>query len=61
MAEGGPLVRFSVSMARTLLTRADQLIKGRGCTCRSEAIRDLIRDRLVEEDWHADGEEVWVL
>ncbi len=45
------LVRFSVSMDSELLDNFDALAKRRGAANRSEAIRDLIRDALVEEDW----------
>ncbi len=45
------LVRFSVSMDSELLENFDALAKRRGAANRSEAIRDLIRDALVEEDW----------
>lgn len=58
MAESGPLTRFSVSMGATLLQRFDQFNRARGYRCRSEAIRDLIRDELVEQDWQASDEEV---
>ena len=43
--------RFGVSMAPDLLSRFDEVIAARGYTNRSEAIRDLIRDYLVAEDW----------
>jgi CopG family nickel-responsive transcriptional regulator len=44
-------VRFGVSMSRELLRRFDQLIKEMGYRNRSEAIRDLIRERLVQQEW----------
>lgn len=46
--------RFGVSMEATLLEQFDQLITAKGYTNRSEAIRDLIRDYLVEEAWRAE-------
>ena len=46
MDEG--LSRFGVSIPTRLLERFDRLIATKGYTSRSEAIRDLIRDRLVE-------------
>jgi len=46
--ETGGLVRFSISMPARLLQRFDQVIQSRGYTSRSEAVRDLVRDRLVE-------------
>jgi CopG family transcriptional regulator, nickel-responsive regulator len=45
------LARFGVSIPDDLLEKFDVLIRGKGYNNRSEAIRDLIRDRLVEEMW----------
>lgn len=47
----GELIRFSVSMEEELLAQFDALIKEHGYSNRSEAIRALIRDRLVQEEW----------
>ncbi len=53
------LVRFGISMNPQLLDRFDQVIARKGYTNRSEAIRDLIRDYLVEEEeWEDDEREV---
>jgi CopG family nickel-responsive transcriptional regulator len=52
------LVRFGVSLDRDLLDRFDDRIARKGYTNRSEAIRDLIRDSLVEEQWDADEQTV---
>ena len=50
-------VRFGVSLSLELLDRFDALIKGLGYGNRSEAVRDLIRNKLVEEEWQEpDGE-----
>jgi CopG family transcriptional regulator, nickel-responsive regulator len=51
-------VRFGVSLDSTLLTEFDALIGEKGYTNRSEAIRDLLRDRLVEEEWEQDDTHV---
>ena len=51
------LVRFGVSMDGRLLARFDQLIAEKGYANRSEAIRDLIRDELVEQSWEEDDQE----
>lgn len=48
----GKLVRFGVSMEDTLLDKFDRLISKRGYTNRSEAIRDFVRNELVEEGIH---------
>jgi CopG family transcriptional regulator, nickel-responsive regulator len=42
------LVRFGVSMEAPLLERFDELIEESGLANRSEAVRDLVRARLVE-------------
>jgi len=52
------LVRFGVSIEDELLTRFDKQIQEKGYTNRSEAIRDLIRDQLVQEEWQTDQETV---
>ncbi len=52
------LIRFGISMEKELLSRLDQEIVKRGYPNRSEAIRDLIRNQLVEIDWSRDEEEV---
>jgi len=43
------LARFGVSIDQRLLERFDQLITEKGYVNRSEAIRDLIRSTLVED------------
>jgi len=50
----GKLIRFGVSMDHGLIKRFDRLIEEEGYVNRSEAIRDLIRERLVEEEWKKD-------
>ncbi|MDY6825888.1 MAG: nickel-responsive transcriptional regulator NikR [Bacillota bacterium] len=52
------LIRFGISMERKLLERLDKEIVMRGYPNRSEAIRDLIRNQLVELDWSHEEEEV---
>ena len=49
------LERIGVSLEEELLTRFDELIAERGYENRSEAIRDLIRDALVQRSWTADS------
>jgi CopG family nickel-responsive transcriptional regulator len=53
----GQLIRFGVSIDSKLLALFDELISEKGYTNRSEAIRDLIRDRLVETQWEKEEEE----
>lgn len=45
------IIRFGVSIGSGLLEKFDTLITEKGYTNRSEAIRDLIRDKLVESEW----------
>ena len=45
------LVRFGVSLEKDLLGQFDKLCSEKRYENRSEAIRDLIRDRLVKQQW----------
>ncbi|HBE80823.1 MAG TPA: nickel-responsive transcriptional regulator NikR, partial [Firmicutes bacterium] len=45
------LQRIGVSIEENLLDQFDRLIGSKGYTNRSEAIRDLIREYLVEDEW----------
>ncbi len=45
------LTRFGISIDDELLQSFDQLIKKAGYQSRSEAIRDLIRNYLVQRQW----------
>jgi CopG family nickel-responsive transcriptional regulator len=48
----GELVRFSVAVPEDLLVQFDNLVAKRGIAKnRSEVIRDLVRDALVNEEW----------
>src|SRR5205085_10429966 len=56
------LTRVSISLESALLEAFDKYIGDRGYTTRSEAIRDLIRDRLIRaEAKQAQGEQVAVV
>jgi len=52
------LVRFGVSISEELLKKFDGLVVQKGYNNRSEAIRDLIRNQLVELSWQDDEQEV---
>ena len=53
------LMRFSVAMPENLLMQFDQLVAKRGLAKnRSEVIRDLVREALVEEECTVLGREV---
>lgn len=45
------IIRFGVSLKAKLLQKFDRLISSAGYRNRSEAIRDLIREKLVSEEW----------
>ena len=48
------LKRFTVSMEDSLLKDFDEFIQDRHYQNRSEALRDLIRNRIIEKEWAAD-------
>lgn len=48
------IVRFGISLEKNLLDNFDSLIKRRKYTNRSEAIRDLIRQDLLKQEWEED-------
>jgi CopG family nickel-responsive transcriptional regulator len=52
------LARFAISIDRKLIDRFDRSLVEKGYTNRSEAVRDLIRDSLVEGEWESDKEVV---
>jgi CopG family nickel-responsive transcriptional regulator len=45
------LIRFGISLDKELSEKFDELIRRKAYTNRSEAIRDLIRQDLVEQEW----------
>jgi len=52
------LARFGVSIPKELLKAFDDYIERKHYANRSEAIRDLIRQKLVEEEWKESKEDV---
>jgi CopG family nickel-responsive transcriptional regulator len=52
------LVRLSLSLEEPLLERLEKMIRASRYTNRSEFIRDMIRKRLVEQEWEKDQEVV---
>ena len=50
------LVRFGVSLEKSLLENFDKHIKVKNYNNRSEAIRDLIREDFVKKEWREDKE-----
>ena len=62
MVETDNITRFSVSLPAGLLDELDRRIVDKGYASRSELVRDLIREKLVEERWASgDAEVVGVL
>jgi CopG family nickel-responsive transcriptional regulator len=55
----GRLARFGVAMDEDLLGRFDELVARRGTGVnRSEAVRDLVRDALVDAEWEDSSGEI---
>ncbi len=53
------LARFGVAMDEELLARFDSLVARRGTGVnRSEAVRDLVRDALVDAEWEDSEQEI---
>ncbi len=55
------LMRFGISLPQNLMEQFDAHITKRGYSNRSEAIRDLIRERLIEEEISNDHPAVGIL
>lgn len=51
------ITRFGVSIDNDLINKFDALIERKGYPTRSEAIRDMIRDALVDQEWEAGEQE----
>jgi CopG family nickel-responsive transcriptional regulator len=50
------LVRLSLSIEKSLAEKLEGLVRRSGYTNRSEFVRDMIRDRLVQKEWEKDRE-----
>jgi|WetSurMetagenome_2_1015567.scaffolds.fasta_scaffold615024_1 CopG family transcriptional regulator, nickel-responsive regulator len=55
------LTRFGVAVEADLLARFDRVIERKGYANRSEALRDVMRERLIEEAWRSDADTVGVI
>ena len=53
----GETVRFGVSLDSDLLEKFDALCERQGCPSRSEALRDIIRNTLVQDSLQSDSAE----
>lgn len=51
------ITRFGVSLESSLLEKFDRLNEQKGYKNRSEAIRDLIREKMVSEEWESSDPE----
>ena len=58
MSKHERVTRFSVSLPDSLLAELDRRVIRRGYASRSEFVRDLIRERMVEDKWKTDAEQV---
>jgi CopG family nickel-responsive transcriptional regulator len=58
MAKEERVTRFSVSLPDSLLAELDRRVVRRGYDSRSELVRDLIRERMVEDKWEKGTEQV---
>ncbi|MBN1763762.1 MAG: nickel-responsive transcriptional regulator NikR [Sedimentisphaerales bacterium] len=47
------LVRFTVSVEKPLFDKLEKLVEDSDYLSRSEFVRDLVRDYLVEEEWQS--------
>lgn len=54
----GQTIRFGVSLDADLLEKFDALCEERCYQTRSEAIRDLIRNTLVQQEWEASDRDI---
>lgn len=54
--EDSSLKRFGVSMEGHLLRKFDHLVIQKGYANRSEAVRDLVRDALVQQSWEKEDQ-----
>jgi len=55
---GEQTIRFSVSLPASLLAELDRRVVHRGYASRSELVRDLIRERMIDDTWSRGEEEV---
>jgi CopG family nickel-responsive transcriptional regulator len=50
------LIRLSFSIEQSLLDRLEHMVRASGYANRSEFIRDMIRARIVQQEWERDEE-----
>lgn len=54
-----PTIRFTVSLPQSLLAALDERVTSKGYASRSELVRDLIRERIIEATWEGGETEVF--
>lgn len=59
--ESNPTIRFTVSLPQNLLDNLDKNITKQGYSSRSELIRDMIREKMLQEKWDEGGELTGIL
>lgn len=52
-------IRFTVSLPASLLEELDRRVVAKGYASRSELVRDLIRERMIEDKWGDENAEVY--
>lgn len=52
------IIRFSVSLPEKLLEELDKKVIAQGYASRSEFTRDLIREKIVKDNWQDDSSDV---
>jgi len=58
MAKKDDTIRFTVSLPSGLLRELDKRVGGKGYASRSEFVRDLIRDQILETRWSDSAEDL---
>lgn len=51
-------IRFSISLPNNLLSKLDERIVTKGYASRSEFVRDLIREQIIQQKWENEDEDV---
>ncbi|WP_457626647.1 nickel-responsive transcriptional regulator NikR [Persephonella sp.] len=58
---GEKLTRFSITIPEELLEYLDSKVVNKGYSSRSEFIRDMIREKIIEDKWSGEEEVIGVL
>ncbi|MDR2635911.1 MAG: ribbon-helix-helix protein, CopG family, partial [Campylobacteraceae bacterium] len=52
------IIRFTISLPEPLLDELDKKVNEQGYVSRSEFIRDLIREKIIKDEWEGGYDEV---